>query len=76
MYGVAVTKNGGEYTRVRDLAIVSSREKRNATLKELEEEPVATDVTYPTPASSPAMNCSTESSSSTPGTAKGSSPFS
>ena len=39
MYGVAVTTAGGEYTRIRDLPIDDfSREKMNATLKELEEE--------------------------------------
>jgi len=39
MYGVAVTTTGGEYTRVTDLPIDAfSREKMNATLKELEEE--------------------------------------
>jgi malate dehydrogenase len=39
MYGVPVTTAGGEYTRVRDLTIDDfSREKMNATLKELEEE--------------------------------------
>ena len=39
MYGVPVTTANGEYTRVRDLPIDEfSREKMNATLKELEEE--------------------------------------
>jgi len=39
MYGVAVTTSGGEYTRVTGLPIDEfSREKMNATLKELEEE--------------------------------------
>jgi malate dehydrogenase len=39
MYGVPVTTTGGEYTRVPDLPIDDfSREKMNATLKELEEE--------------------------------------
>jgi len=39
MYGVPVTTAGGEYTRVTDLPIDDfSREKMNATLKELEEE--------------------------------------
>ena len=39
MYGVAVTTAGGEYTRVTGLPIDAfSREKMNATLKELEEE--------------------------------------
>ncbi|MET0441863.1 MAG: malate dehydrogenase [Casimicrobiaceae bacterium] len=39
MYGVAVTTADGEYTRIRDLPIDDfSREKMNATLKELEEE--------------------------------------
>jgi len=39
MYGVPVTTAGGEYTRVADLAIDDfSREKMNATLKELEDE--------------------------------------
>jgi len=39
MYGVPVTTAGGEYTLVRDLPIDDfSREKMNATLKELEEE--------------------------------------
>jgi len=39
MYGVPVTTAAGEYTRVRDLPIDDfSREKMNATLKELEEE--------------------------------------
>ncbi len=39
MYGVAVTTAGGEYMRVRDLPIDDfSRERMNATLKELEEE--------------------------------------
>ena len=39
MYGVAVTTTGGEYTRVTGLPIDAfSREKMNATLKELEEE--------------------------------------
>jgi malate dehydrogenase len=39
VYGVPVTTAGGEYTRVRDLPIDEfSREKMNATLKELEEE--------------------------------------
>jgi malate dehydrogenase len=39
MYGVPVTTAGGEYTRVPDLAIDDfSREKMNATLKELEDE--------------------------------------
>ncbi|MEP6679202.1 MAG: malate dehydrogenase [Betaproteobacteria bacterium] len=39
MYGVAVTTSGGEYTRVRDLPIDDfSRERMDATLKELEEE--------------------------------------
>jgi malate dehydrogenase len=39
MYGVPVTTNGGEYELVRDLEIDGfSREKMDATLKELEEE--------------------------------------
>ena len=39
MYGFPVTTQAGEYTLVRDLEIDSfSREKMNATLKELEEE--------------------------------------
>jgi len=39
MYGVPVTTAGGEYTRVTDLAVDEfSREKMNATLKELEDE--------------------------------------
>jgi malate dehydrogenase len=39
MYGVPVTTAAGEYTRVRDLTIDDfSRERMNATLKELEEE--------------------------------------
>jgi malate dehydrogenase len=39
VYGVPVTTAGGEYTRVRDLAIDEfSRERMNGTLKELEEE--------------------------------------
>jgi len=39
MYGVAVTTADGEYTRIRDLPIDDfSRERMNATLKELEEE--------------------------------------
>jgi len=39
MYGVPVTTAGGEYTRVADLAIDDfSRERMNATLKELEDE--------------------------------------
>jgi len=39
VYGVPVTTAGGEYTRIRDLAIDDfSREKMNGTLKELEEE--------------------------------------
>ena len=39
MYGVPVTTAGGEYELVRDLEIDEfSREKMNATLKELEEE--------------------------------------
>ena len=39
IYGVPVTTANGEYTRVRDLPIDDfSREKMNATLKELEEE--------------------------------------
>ena len=39
VYGVPVTTAGGEYTRVRDLPIDEfSRDKMNATLKELEEE--------------------------------------
>jgi malate dehydrogenase len=39
MYGFPVTTNAGEYTLVRDLEIDAfSREKMNATLKELEEE--------------------------------------
>ena len=39
MYGVPVTTANGEYTRVRDLPIDEfSRERMNATLKELEEE--------------------------------------
>ena len=39
LYGVAVTTANGEYTRVPDLPIDDfSREKMNATLKELEEE--------------------------------------
>ena len=39
MYGVPVTTAGGEYTRVAGLAIDDfSREKMNATLKELEDE--------------------------------------
>ncbi len=39
IYGVPVTTANGEYTRVRDLAIDEfSREKMNATLRELEEE--------------------------------------
>jgi malate dehydrogenase len=39
MYGVPVTCAGGEYTRVQGLEIDAfSREKMNATLKELEEE--------------------------------------
>jgi len=39
IYGVAVTTAGGEYTRIRDLPIDDfSREKMNATLKELEDE--------------------------------------
>ncbi len=39
MYGVPVTTAGGKYTLVRDLPIDDfSREKMNATLKELEEE--------------------------------------
>jgi len=39
MYGVPVTCAGGEYTRVQGLAIDAfSREKMDATLKELEEE--------------------------------------
>jgi len=39
IYGVPVTTANGEYTRVPDLAIDEfSREKMNATLKELEEE--------------------------------------
>jgi malate dehydrogenase len=39
MYGVPVTTAAGEYTRVADLPIDDfSREKMNATLKELEEE--------------------------------------
>ena len=39
VYGVPVTTAGGEYTRIRDLPIDEfSREKMNATLKELEEE--------------------------------------
>jgi malate dehydrogenase len=39
MYGVPVTTAGGEYTRVTGLPIDDfSREKMNATLKELEEE--------------------------------------
>jgi malate dehydrogenase len=39
MYGVPVTTEAGEYTLVRDLEIDAfSREKMNATLKELEEE--------------------------------------
>jgi malate dehydrogenase len=39
MYGFPVTTNAGEYTLVRDLEVDAfSREKMNATLKELEEE--------------------------------------
>jgi len=39
MYGVPVTTAGGEYTRVAGLEIDPfSREKMDATLKELEEE--------------------------------------
>jgi malate dehydrogenase len=39
MYGVPVITAGGEYTRVTDLAVDDfSREKMNATLKELEDE--------------------------------------
>jgi len=39
MYGMPVTTSGGSYTLVRDLPIDDfSREKMNATLKELEEE--------------------------------------
>ncbi|MCC7326307.1 MAG: malate dehydrogenase [Burkholderiales bacterium] len=39
IYGVPVTTAGGDYTRVRDLDIDAfSREKMNATLKEIEEE--------------------------------------
>jgi malate dehydrogenase len=39
MYGVPVTTANGEYTRVRDLPIDAfSRERMDATLKELEEE--------------------------------------
>jgi len=39
MYGVPVTTSGGEYTRVQGLEIDAfSREKMDATLKELEEE--------------------------------------
>ena len=39
MYGVPVTTSGGEYTRIPDLDIDAfSREKMDATLKELEEE--------------------------------------
>jgi malate dehydrogenase len=39
MYGVPVTTANGEYTRVKDLPIDAfSRERMNATLKELEEE--------------------------------------
>jgi malate dehydrogenase len=39
MYGVAVTTAAGEYTRMKDLPIDDfSRERMNATLKELEEE--------------------------------------
>jgi malate dehydrogenase len=39
IYGVPVTTAGGEYTRVTDLPIDEfSRERMNATLKELEEE--------------------------------------
>jgi malate dehydrogenase len=39
MYGVPVTTDGGEYELVRDLEIDGfSREKMDATLKELEEE--------------------------------------
>jgi len=42
IYGVPVTTAGGEYTRVKDLPIDEfSREKMNATLKELEEERAA-----------------------------------
>ncbi len=39
MYGVPVTTAGGEYTRVTGLPIDDfSRQKMDATLKELEEE--------------------------------------
>jgi len=39
MYGVPVTTEGGEYQRVRDLPVDDfSRQKMDATLKELEEE--------------------------------------
>jgi len=39
MYGVPVTTSRGDYTRVTGLPIDAfSREKMNATLKELEEE--------------------------------------
>ena len=39
LYGVPVTTANGEYTLVRDLPIDDfSRERMNATLKELEEE--------------------------------------
>jgi malate dehydrogenase len=39
MYGVSVITDGGEYTRVEGLEIDDfSREKMDATLKELEEE--------------------------------------
>ena len=42
MYGVPVTTSNGEYTRVEDLPIDAfSREKMDATLKELEEERAA-----------------------------------
>ena len=42
IYGVPVTTSGGEYTRVEGLPIDAfSREKMNATLKELEEERAA-----------------------------------
>jgi malate dehydrogenase len=39
IYGFPVTTAGGEYTRVQDLEIDAfSRERMDATLKELEEE--------------------------------------
>ena len=39
IYGMPVVTANGEYTRVKDLAVDDfSRERMNATLKELEEE--------------------------------------